>query len=231
VSLTTGRGPLSGRPAGHFSQPVPGGVVYVEPFPRRVRGYLGSSCVIDSDRVVLVHRPGRPPSYAFPPGDVHGAAVGEPASEPDPDAPDHVRVDWDAVDAWYEEDQRVFGHPRNPYHRVECVPTHRRLRVEVAGLVIVDSDRTMGVYETALEPRLYVNKGEVRDDVLLRSDTSTYCPYKGNAIYWSAVVDGAIVADVAWSYEEPLPESLPIKGMLSFDERRVELTHDLPSTS
>jgi uncharacterized protein (DUF427 family) len=223
VSLTTGRGPLSGRAAGRFSQPIPDGVVYVEPFPRRVRGYTGSTCVIESDSVLLVHRPGRPPTYAFPPDD-----VGVPSAEADPDADGYVRVAWDAVDAWYEEDQRVFGHPRNPYHRVECVPTHRRLRVEVAGIVLVDSDRTMGVYETALEPRLYVGKDQVCGDVLLRSGSATYCPYKGNAIYWSAVVDGTTVSDVAWSYEDPLPESLPIKGMLSFDEQRVDVVQDLP---
>ena len=151
VSLTTGRGPLSRNPAGRFSAPVPEGVVYVESFRRRVRGIRDGRTVVDSERVVLVHRPGEPPGYAFPATDVDGAAA-----EPEPDAPGYVRVPWEAVEEWYEEDERVFGHPRNPYHRVDCVRTSRHLRVEVAGVVLVDTTDTVGVYETALEPRLYV---------------------------------------------------------------------------
>ena len=133
-----------------------------------------SATVVDSERVVLVHRPGRPPTYAFPPGDVAGDVAGEAAgalAEPDPDAPGYVRVPWDALDAWFEEDERVSGHPRNPYHRIECVRTSRRLRVEVAGVVLVDTTTTMGVYETALEPRLYVARDEVRMDLLVAGAT------------------------------------------------------------
>ena len=120
-----------------------------------------------------------------------------------------MRVPWDAVEAWYEEDEQVFFHPRNPYHRVDCVRTSRRLRVEVAGAVLVDTTETLGVYETALDPKLYVRRDQVRAE-LVASPTTSYCPYKGTASYWSAVVGDTTVADVAWSYEDPLPESLPI---------------------
>jgi uncharacterized protein (DUF427 family) len=222
VSLTTGRGPLSRNRAGRFSAPVPDGLAYVEPFRRRVRGVTGDRSLVDSERALLVHRPGEPPVYAFPAADVHGVAA-----EPDPDAPAHVRVPWDAVEAWYEEDERVFGHPRNPYHRVDCVRTSRRLRVEVAGAVLVDTTETVGVYETALEPKLYVRRDQVRAE-LVPSPTTTYCPYKGTASYWTAVVDGARVEDVAWSYDDPLPESLPIRALLSFDPARATIDHDLP---
>jgi uncharacterized protein (DUF427 family) len=202
---------------------VPDGIAYVEPFRRRVRGVTGGRTLVDSERALLVHRPGEPPAYAFPAADVHGAPA-EPVAE----APGHVRVPWEAVEDWYEEDERVFSHPRNPYHRVDCVRTSRRLRVVVGGMVLVDTTETLGVYETALEPKLYVRRDHVRRDLLVRSPTTTYCPYKGTASYWSAVVGDAAVEDVAWSYDDPLPESLPIRALLSFDPARATVVHDLP---
>ncbi len=223
MSLTSGRGPLSRNRAGRFTAPVPDGVGYVEPFRRRVRGVTGDRTLVDSERVLLVHRPGEPPAFAFPPADVDGAPV-----EPVLDAPGHVRVPWDAVEAWYEEDERVFFHPRNPYHRVDCVRTSRRLRVEVAGAVLVDTTETLGVYETALDPKLYVGPDRVRVELLVPSTTTTYCPYKGTASYWSAQVDDVVVEDVAWAYEDPLPESLPLAGMLSFDPARATVAAELP---
>jgi uncharacterized protein (DUF427 family) len=66
-------------------------------------------------------------------------------------------------------------------------------------------------------------------DLLQRSDTTTYCPYKGTASYWSAVIDGVVVDDVAWSYEDPVPESNALRGLLSFDTGRVSVVTDFPS--
>jgi uncharacterized protein (DUF427 family) len=139
-----------------------------------------------------------------------------------------VRVAWDALDAWFEEDEQVFGHARNPYHRVDCVRTHRRLHVEVAGTVLVDTTDTIGVYETSLEPKLYVRRELVVPGVLVPSPTTTYCPYKGTASYWSAVVGDTTVDDVAWSYDDPLPECLPIAGLLSFEAQRATVVTDVP---
>jgi uncharacterized protein (DUF427 family) len=223
VSLTTGRGPLSPDPAGRFSPPIPSAVTYVEPFHRRVRALLGGATVLDSERVLLVHRPGRPPTFAFPVADVRsivGAAVAG--------LPDHVTIAWDAVDAWYEEDELVRGHPRNPYHRVDYVRTSRRLQVNVRGVPLVDTTKTIGAYETGLAPKLYVHRASVRTDLLMRSNTTTYCPYKGTATWWSATVGDAVVDDVAWSYDDPLPESLTIRDMLSFDGQRADVIADLP---
>jgi uncharacterized protein (DUF427 family) len=202
---------------------MPAAVAYLEPFRRRVRAVVNGRTLIDSERVLLVHRPGRPPTYAFPAGDVNGVP-----SEAEPDAAGFVTVPWDVADAWFEEDEEVFGHPRNPYHRVDCLRSRRRLRVEAVGLVLVDTDETLAVYETALEPRLYVDPRLVRTDRLEISATRTYCPYKGTATYWSARVDGDVLSDVAWSYEDPLPESAALRRFLSFDENRVSVVHDLP---
>lgn len=223
MSLTTGRGPLSSNPAGRFSPPVPAGAVYVEPHPRRVQALVGERVVLDTERALLVHRPDRTLSYAFLPEDA--AAL---ASEPEADAPGYVRVPWDSADGWVEEGRRLVHYPPNPYHRVDCRPTARRLRVEVSGTVLVDTDDTIILFETALAPRLYVHPSHVRADLLRRSDTSTYCNYKGVATYWSAVIGDVVVDDVAWSYDEPLPESTPIAGHLSFDGARATVEAALP---
>jgi uncharacterized protein (DUF427 family) len=226
MSLTTGRGPLSKNPAGRFSVPIPADVAYVEPFRRRVRGLRNRETIIDSERVVLVHRQGQPPMYAFPEGDVRAVAM-EPVSEVD----GYVRVPWDAVDEWWEEDERVTGHPRNPYHRIDCVRSSRRLRVDVAGVTIVDTTETLLLYETALEPKLYIDRRLVSGVRLVPSGTTTYCPYKGTTTYWNAIVSDVVVVDVAWSYDDPLPESLPIKELLSFEPGSVTLQHDLPDAA
>jgi len=191
---------------------------------RRVRGVKDGATVIDSEKALLVHRPGVAPTFAFPAGDATGIAT-----KAEPAARDHVRVEWDAVDTWLEEEEELFMHPRNPYHRVDCVRTHRRLRVVCAGVVLVDTTTTVGVYETSLAPRLYVSPDHVLTELLVPSSTMTYCPYKGTASYWSAVVDDDLRADVAWSYEAPHPECQVIAGHLSFDDTRVDMTTTLPT--
>jgi uncharacterized protein (DUF427 family) len=223
VSLVAGRGPLSNEPAGWFSPSLPSDVVYVEPHPRRVQAVRGGHTVIDTERALLVHRRNHPLSYAFRVDEVNGLPC-EPVAE----APGFVHVPWDAVDAWIEEGRTLVHYPPNPYHRVDCRPTKRRLRVDVAGTTLVDTDDTVIVFETALEPRLYVDPSHVRTDLLRQTDTSTYCNYKGVATYWSAVIGDINVEDVAWSYQDPPPESLPIKGFLSFDAARAEIVAELP---
>lgn len=225
MSLVAGRGPLSQDPAGWFSSPLPADVVFVEPHPRRVQAISNGHTVIDTERALLVHRRDRPLSYAFPADE-----IGELPSEPEPEAPGYVQVPWDAVDTWLEEGRQLVHYPPNPYHRIDCRPTHRRLRVAVEGTVLVDTEDTVIVFETALEPRLYVDPSLVRTDLLQRTQTSTYCNYKGVAKYWAAVVGGTLVDDVAWSYPDPPPETLPIKGYLSFDTSRADVLADLPAT-
>ncbi len=204
---------------------MPAAVTYMEPHRRRVRGVKNGKTVVDSEHALLVHRPGCPPTYAFPQRDVDGVAV---APEPEPDAPGYVAVAWDAVDSWFEEDEQVHGHPRNPYHRVDCLRSGRRLRVEAAGITLVDTAETLAVYETALEPRLYVDPRLVQMEHLQRTATETYCSYKGTATYWSAHIGNLVIDDIAWSYESPLSESSPLRHFISFDESKVTVVHDLP---
>jgi len=111
---------------------------------------------------------------------------------------------------------------------VESVHTSGYLRVEVAGVALVDTTGVLVVYETALEPRVYVAREVVRMDLLAPSATKTHCPYKGEASYWNAVVSEVVVEDAAWSYEHPHPEAVAVRGLLSFDDARVTVVHDIP---
>jgi uncharacterized protein (DUF427 family) len=223
MSLVAGRGPLSDDPAGRFLTSQAGASAYIEPHPRRVQAFRDGRAVIDTERALMVHRRGCPLSYLFPVDE-----VGDLPAEPEPDAPGFVHVPWDAVDAWLEEGRELVHYPPNPYHRIDCRPTKRRLCAAVAGSVLVDTDDTVILFETSLEPRLYVDPALVRTDLLRRSDTSSYCNYKGHATYWSAVIGDVVVDDVAWSYPDPPPESLPIKGFLSFDDTRADVLAALP---
>ncbi|HKI40946.1 MAG: DUF427 domain-containing protein [Mycobacterium sp.] len=232
MTLVAGRGPLSSDPAGRFSPAVPAGVdigVYIEPHPRRVQAFKDGRQVIDTERALMVHRRGHPLSYVFPVDE-----VGDLPADPEAEAPGFVRVPWEAVDTWLEEGRELVHYPPNPYHRVDCRPTQRHLRVAVSGTTLVDTHDTMIVFETALEPRLYVDPVHVRTDLLRRSGTSSYCNYKGFATYWSAAVgdpsSSPVVNDVAWSYEDPPSESLPIKGFLSFDAAHADVVAELPVT-
>lgn len=223
MTLCAGRGPLSRDPAGRFFPAVPSELVFIEPHPRRIQAVLNGHTVIDTESALLVHRRDHPLSYAFPAAEIDGLPV-----EPVPERPGYVRVPWDAVDSWVEEGRTLVHYPPNPYHRVDCLPTERGLRVGIGDTVLVDTTDTVIVYETSLAPRLYVDPAVVRTDLLRRSDTTSYCNYKGHATYWSAVIDGRVYPDIAWSYAEPLPESIAINGFLSFDDTRVDMIAELP---
>ncbi|MCG5433148.1 DUF427 domain-containing protein [Mycobacterium sp. MYCO198283] len=224
MTLTAGRGPLSADPLGWFSPPLARDAVFVEPHPRRVQALRDGRPVIDTEAALLVHRRGSPLTYAFP-SDV----VADLPSTPVAEAPGYAAVPWDAVDSWLEEGRELVHYPPNPYHRVDCRPTRRGLRVSAAGTLLVDTTDTVILFETSLAPRLYVDPAQVRADLLQPTATSTYCNYKGWATYYAVAVGGVTVEDAAWSYDDPLPESLPIKGLLSFDATRVDVLAELPS--
>ncbi len=218
MSLTIGRGPFGTDPAGHLNFDPPPRFVYTHPLDRRVRAVREGHTVVDSDAVQLVHESGRLPRYLFPAEHVHVDA------DPHPDFPAHVVVAWDAVDAWFEEDERVFVHPRDPYHRIDTFGTSRRVEVFAGGARVATSTRARVLYETGLPQRYYVPHADVRLDLLAPSETVTECAYKGTARHWSAVVDGATVDDVAWSYDgEVRREAEPVRGLIAFYNERIDL--------
>jgi len=139
---------------------------------------------------------------------------------------DAVRFDWAAMDAWFEEDEEVFTHVRSPYTRIDVLPSSRRVRVEIDGLVIAESTKPRVLFETGLPPRWYLPKVDVRMDLLVPTETRSACPYKGTAQYWSVRLDDRVVEDAVWSYRTPLPESERVAGLLSFYPDRVDVFVD-----
>jgi uncharacterized protein (DUF427 family) len=218
MGLTTGTGPFGRHPKGRFDFDRPDHVLYVEPFPRRVRAVRGGETVLDSDEVLLVWETGSLPHYAFPHGDVHIAAKDEPH------AAGYVTVEWHAADAWFEEDERVEIHPRDPYTRIDSFKTSRRVTVSVAGVELAVSTRATALYETSLPVRYYLPRADVRMDLLEASGTLTECPYKGAARHWSARVGDRLVDDVAWEYDVGVRrEAEPVQGLIAFYNERVDL--------
>lgn len=136
----------------------------------------------------------------------------------DPALTGHVLLDFDAFDTWYEEDVPLLGHPRDPYHRVDARRSSRRVRVELDGKVLAESDRPTLAFETNLPVRYYLPREDVQA-ALTPSDTSTICAYKGVASYWS--VDDQ--QDLAWSYEEPLEEARELAGLVAFYDDKVQV--------
>lgn len=135
---------------------------------------------------------------------------------------DFVAFYWDRVDHWYEEDEEVFVHPRDPYKRVDAVASSRRVEVILGGETVADTRRAMFLFETRLPTRYYLPPEDVRMDLLLPSDKATRCPYKGKARYWSARVGDRLYPDIVWSYPEPIPECPKIAGRLAFFNEQVD---------
>jgi uncharacterized protein (DUF427 family) len=152
-------------------------------------------------------------SYADPSGDLAPLA-------------DHIAFYWNAVDAWYEEDEEVFVHPRDPYTRVDTVHSSRHVRVEVDSQVVAETNRPVLLYETGLPTRYYIPKLDVRMNLLEATDTVTHCPYKGAASYWSLRVGDKTYKDFVWSYPRPIPEIPKIENLLCFYNEKVDIFVD-----
>jgi uncharacterized protein (DUF427 family) len=139
---------------------------------------------------------------------------------------DLIRLDWDAIDAWFEEDEEVFTHARNPHTRVDILASSRHVLVQLAGITLAESPSPRLVFETGLPARYYLPKTHVRMDLLELTDTVTHCPYKGAAQAWSVRLGDDLHENLAWSYPTPLRESQAIAGLISFYSDRVELYVD-----
>src|SRR5712692_11226877 len=142
------------------------------------------------------------------------------------DLKDYVAFYWEEMDAWYEEDDEVFVHPRDPYHRVDVVNSSRHVRVEVDGVTVADTHRPRLLFETGLPTRYYIPKLDVRLDVLERSESVTSCPYKGTASYFHVRVGDRLHDDLLWVYESPIPECPKIENLLSFYNERADIFVD-----
>lgn len=221
MSLTVGTAPFGSDRAGCFDFEAPDDAVYVEPFARRVRAVREGRTVIDSDAVLMIHETGSLPRYAFPRADVEIDAADTPHAD------DYVTVEWDAVDAWFEEDERVEVHPRDPYHRIDSFSTSRRIRVSANGIELASSTRAIALYETSLPPQFYLPPADVRIDLLEPSPTRTECPYKGTARHWSARIDDTTIDDIAWQYDDGVRrEAERVRNLIAFYDQHVDIEVD-----
>ncbi len=135
-----------------------------------------------------------------------------------------ARFEWAALDSWFEEDEEVFVHPRNPYTRVDALRSTRHVQIELDGVVLAESSSPVMVFETGLPTRYYFNQTEVDFRHLVATDTVTSCPYKGTTSgYWSVSVGGVLHPDLAWAYDFPTRQLLPIAGLISFYNEKVDV--------
>jgi uncharacterized protein (DUF427 family) len=228
-------------------------VNHVAPVPRRVRAYLGNEKVLDTTRALYVWEWPHYPQYYIPLADVrpgllvseeHTQQTGRGLVELHALRAGHahrpraarlvtkaavdgldgmVRFEWAALDAWFEEDEQVFVHPRDPYTRVDALRSGRPVRVELDGVVLADSRSAVLVFETGLPTRYYVNRTDVRFEHLVPSGTVTSCPYKGTTSgYWSVQAGGAVHQDLAWAYDFPTRQLLPVAGLVAFYNEKVD---------
>ena len=139
----------------------------------------------------------------------------------------HFAFEWNKMDAWYEEDEEVFVHPRDPYKRVDVMPSKRHVRIVIDGQTVADTRRPRLLFETNHPVRYYIPQEDVRMDFLVPSTAQSRCPYKGPASYWSVKIGDQIFEDMIWGYKEPIPECPKIKGLLCFfHERGAEIYVD-----
>jgi len=159
---------------------------------------------------------------------VDDAAWTYPSPNPElPDLAGLVAFYWVKADAWLEEDEEVFVHPRDPYHRVDVLPTSRHVRVSVDGVVLADSNNTVVLFESGLPPRYYFPKADVVFDHLESTHTDSRCPYKGHATeYWSATTPQGTHPDVAWAYPDPLPAVHRIQDRVCFYDEKLDVDLD-----
>lgn len=138
-----------------------------------------------------------------------------------------AHFEWGKLDAWFEEDERVLVHPRSPYVRVDALRSTRTVRVELEGVVLAESSSPVMVFETGLPTRYYVNRTEVDFTHLVHSPTVTECPYKGTTSgYWSVRVGDEVRRDLAWTYDFPTRQLLPISGMIAFYNEKTDIYLD-----
>ena len=229
----------------------------IEPVPRRVRATLGGVTVLDTTRARYVFEWEFYPHFYIPLEDVNPdvlvdegrtqhlrrgtaavyslkaggqerescvRAYGDDALE---GIRGHVRFDWDALEAWYEEDEQVFVHARIPYVRVDALRSTRQVRLELDGVLLAESSSPVLVFETGLPTRYYVNRTEIAWEHLLPSATETACPYKGvTSAYWSVNVGDSEHPDLAWAYDFPTRVLLPIAGLVAFYNEKVDIIVD-----
>lgn len=239
----------------HFDRDYPqmvGDRGLIEPAPRRVRGYLDGELVFDTVGARYVWESKYYPQYYIPLSDVRMMLKDEEHAQKlqlgssrlhslvsskrtvasaarlydtGPVAT-YVRFEWEALD-WFEEDEPVILHPRNPYVRVDTLRSHRHVKIELDGIVLAETHSPLVMFETGLPTRYYIDRTDVDFSHLEPSETESVCPYKGvTSGYWNARVGETVHADIAWAYDYPLREVGPIAGTIAFYNEKLDISID-----
>ncbi|KAL6410845.1 hypothetical protein AUP68_07277 [Ilyonectria robusta] len=137
-----------------------------------------------------------------------------------------LRIQFGSIDQWLEEDAPIYIHPKDPFKRVDILPSQRRVQIQVNGKIVADAASSMHLFETGLPTRYYLPLASVDQSVLRQSDLKTRCPYKGEAEYYHVVVDGKEVKDIVWYYRLPTHESAAIAGLVCFYNEKVDVILD-----
>jgi uncharacterized protein (DUF427 family) len=138
----------------------------------------------------------------------------------------HVALVWSSFDEWFVEDEQAFGHPRDPYSRIDVSRTTRQVRIMRDGELLADSRRAKVLFETALPPRYYLPADDVRTELLVPSSKRTRCAYKGSAVHWHVRVGDRLHDDLVWSYPTPEHDAEPVRDLFAFYNERVDLELD-----
>ena len=178
---------------------------------------LGDRAVLDPSIPFAVHTaPGEAVTLRAGGAEAAGFRLADPALD------GYLALDFDAFDAWYEEDEPNVAHPRDPFHRIDIVHSSRHVRVELDGATLAESTRPILLFEEPLPVRYYLPLEDVSADLLAPSEKRTSCAYKGRASYLSL----PDAADVAWTYPEPLREAAEIRDRVAFFNERVDIVVD-----
>lgn len=220
--LSTSRARLvwePGRVVPYYAVPEEDLTVDLNPAPDAAGEDPGSASLPDGTRIVA------PGHFAYHTTDGQALTIRTGSDErpaaafrpTDPDLAGYVVLDFDAFDEWYEEDEQILAHPRDPFSRIDIRQSSRPVRIEVEATVLAESGRPLMLFETGLPVRSYLPREDIRLDLMRPSDTRTLCAYKGEASYWS--YGGK---DIAWTYDRPLLDSTQITRLVCFFDERVE---------
>lgn len=135
----------------------------------------------------------------------------------------YVAFYFDKLDHFFEEDEEILGHPRDPYHRIDVLRSSQKIKVSANGETVAETSRPMALFETGFPARYYFPPEDVRTDLLTPSGTKTRCPYKGLASYRNVEANGESIEDAVWTYPEPLSEAARVKDHLCFHDGKVSV--------
>ncbi|KAI0368682.1 DUF427-domain-containing protein [Pilatotrama ljubarskyi] len=229
---------------------------HTESSPKRVRVLFGGEYIVDTTDALLVWLKPNYPYYFFKTKDVpqkylvdafqsqkhhiYDIVVGNRRAEAaatvysDDELEGLIQIEFSVMDAWFEEDEQIYVHPKDPYKRVDVLQSSRHVRIEINGVEVANTTRPRLLFETSLPVRYYIPKPDCKLNRLIPSETTTQCPYKalysllaGIANYYNVQLpSGEVVQDIVWWYRTPQLECAEIKGCVAFYDEKVDVFVD-----